>query len=352
MMVLLPGSALPATASLETSPQKFLTIQQAVDMALANSKSLKLNDYSIESAEISLDKASDKMGGFTPSGAQDEEVIQAFTSLMSANINWSMARKTKDVSEDKLVYTVFKDYTAVLQAVEGLDCAKQTLTNAQWQIMVDRLSHQVGITSAYQLEQDELQYKSAQNAYTAAQIGLENSYHSLNETIGLQPGDRPIMVEQPAYSKLVVDNVEAYAHRITEASPSIWLADQNIDIAKMQMDLSSVTNTSGSAYRSNEIAIDKAEISASSARDSMEQAIRTLYNSIISLEESYTLQQSALQNAESAHVVSKLKYALGMANKAELQAAELNVANAKKSLNSTVYQHEQLKLAFEKPWAY
>jgi len=160
------------------------------------------------------------------------------------------------------------------------------------------------------------------------------------------------MVEQSAYSKLAVDNVEAYAHRITEASPSIWLADQNIDIAKMQMDLSAVTNTSGSAYRSNEIAIDKAEISASSARDSMEQAIRTLNNSIISLEESYALQQSALQNAESTLVVSKLKYALGMATKAELQAAELNVATAKKSLNSTIYQHEQLKLAFEKPWAY
>jgi len=351
MTMLLPGLSQAETAAVDTSSQSGITIQQAVDMALLNSSSIKMDAYNVQSAQITLDKASDRVG-YMPTGQADEVVIQAVSSLMSANISWSMARKTQDMEKDKIVYSVFKDYMGVLQALESLNTAQEAMSNANRQLLIDSTSFQIGVISQYQLDTDKLQYKNVQNALASAQIGLENAYHSLNQDIGLQPGDRPNLLEKPGYSKLVIDNVEAAAHRATEASPSIWLVDQKIDVAKMQLDLSEYSTTTGQDYQSRKIEIDKAQLTASSARDSMEQAIRTLYNSIISLEESYVYQQEAVKNAEATLKVVKLKYDLGMVTKTDLQTAQLSLDNARKSLNATIYQHEQLKLAFEKPWAY
>ncbi|MEA4924900.1 MAG: TolC family protein [Syntrophomonadaceae bacterium] len=347
----IPAAARADSSDAGTAGQAGLTIQQAIDMALKNSSSIKMNDYNIKSAEITLDDASDAVT-YMPTGQADESVISAVTALESANISWNMANKSKDTEEDKTVYTVFKDYTGVLQALENLQYAEQAMSNARWQILMASNTHQVGMISQYQMDQAELQHQTAQNSLTNAQVALDSAYHSLNQDIGLQPDERPSLAEQPAYSKLVVDDVEAYAHRITESSPSIWQADSQISVAKIQLDLSAYANTTGNGYQTRKLAIDKAELSASSARDSMEQAVRTLYSSILNLENTYDLQLQALQQTEATLEVTKLKYDLGMATKDDVQTAQLNLSNDRKSLNSTIYQHEQLKLAFEKPWAY
>jgi len=69
------------------------------------------------------------------------------------------------------------------------------------------------------------------------------------------------------------------------------------------------------------------------------------------LEDSHFMQEEAVKLAEDNLRVKTLMNSVGLATKLDVQSAELDLQKARNDLDSIVYQHEYLKLVFEKPWA-
>jgi len=250
------------------------------------------------------------------------------------------------------VYTVFDNYTAVLKAVRGLKYAQDAMENAQANWNIARLSYQQGIISTYQRDGAEVQFQVAQNSLKLAEIELRNSYQALNKQLGLNPDERPLLIEQPGYSKLNVDELEGVVQRIMEDNPAIWLADQKIYLAQLNKDLYDWTSSTREPYETIDIDINKAQITADDLCQTMRQAIRTIYNNIAKIEEGYASKEQAVKLAEENQQVMKIKFEVGMVTATELRSYELELQKQQNELASLVYQHELLKIAFQKPWAY
>jgi len=84
----------------------------------------------------------------------------------------------------------------------------------------------------------------------------------------------------------------------------------------------------------------------------MRKLVRTIYYNIRQLEENYAGIEQKLAVAEENLRITRLKYELGMAIKTDVISAQAALTGTQKTLIDAACQHEVLKLAFRKPWAY
>jgi outer membrane protein TolC len=86
-------------------------------------------------------------------------------------------------------------------------------------------------------------------------------------------------------------------------------------------------------------------------RQAVESGVRNLYRTIRGLEEQYQQQERQVAAKENALRVAEAKFSVGMITRAELAAAQLELAQARAKLRDIVRQHAYYRLAFQKPWA-
>lgn len=355
LTLIIPNIALAAdtpagtTSSTSSDLQEGLTIDEAVDMALAASKTIKKAQNTIESSEESLQIAGTNLK-YIPVGPTSSSAISVYVGALSADINLTMAKKSKSAAEDAIVYSVFSSYIDVLKSIEALDLARSNLAKSQTELNIARISYQLGTISQYERDSKESAFKTAQASLASAENSVATKYQAFNKLVGLNPEERPVLTEKPAYSKLVTDGPEAQALRAVDQSPTIWNAEQAITLAQVQVDLFDFTNQN-SSYKAKTLAVDSARLTADDAKESLKQSVRSLYSSINSLEEQIGSAETALDVAEKALKITQVKYDIGMATKLELQTARLAVEQARQTLNTYIYSHELAKIAYEKPWA-
>ena len=334
-----------ASAALE------LTLDEAVNRALAKSNTLKSAEYDIERSEEVRESAADKVK-YIPAGPTPDAAAAAFTNLVAKDLAWQMSKKTKDVKADAITLSVFQAYINVLAAQEKVAAAEKALADADWKRWAARVGYQVGTVSLSGKLTAEVNYDARAAALASARAALEDAYHKLNQLVGLNPDDRPVLKDQPQLIPIKVDDLEAEIQRRVEESPSVWLAERNVELARLALDLYDWTNPNREPYRAKEIDVTKAELSAADAKDQLRQQLRSIYQNIVQIEQDYASLEQSLKLAQENLRIKKVYYEVGMATKGDLLAAEADVASLQLALRAKAYQHEVLKLAFDKPWAY
>lgn len=327
-----------------------LTLEQAVERAKANSLTLKSMKYEIDRSFAVRQYVGDKLE-FIPLEASGSAADTMFKDLMSADLNWRMAKRSYEAQADTVVMQVYKTYFGLLQAIEGVKVAENQLKSASLQHRVAAAQYRAGMLSKTGMLQADASLAVAKANLEAANKALEDSYQKFNQLIGLWPEDRPVLVDEPSFNAVEIYNLEFEVAKARAASPSVWLAQQRIDLARINLDLYNFNNEP-EPYVAKEIDVTKSEIAVQDAFEQMDKLVRTLYYTIKQLEEQYTSAQESVKNAEESLRVVKVKYDVGMATLAEVYAAEAALAQAKKLLFDLTCQHEILALAFQKPWAY
>lgn len=312
--------------------------------------------HEIERTEEVRGYAADKMRySYIPALGSNPppQAAAAFTGLVMADINWQMAKKSYNAEKDAVAMSVTKAYYEVLKALEGVQAAELSYKSAELSRQVALASYRVGMLAKSSLIQAESGLAQAKGALEAARKALDDAYQQFNVLVGLWPEDRPVLVDRPSFTPLQVDNLEAEVERVVEESPSLWSAKRGIDLARLNLDLYVFNNPQETEpYKAKEIKVSEAEVSAAGAEENLRKAVRSTYYGIRQLEENYAGLEQKLADAEEKLRVAGIKYGVGMATKQEVVAAEAALAGIKKSLLDTVCQHEVLKLAFKKPWAY
>ncbi len=341
----------PPMYAVEPTQQLSLTMDQAVDLSIKNSKTIRQAEYNVERSEEVRKSLAEKVT-FIPLEASSPEADQLFTSLVAADIGMQMAKKNKNMEEDKLIATVKKDYMALLEALSSKEYAEKSLKNAQLTAKISRVSYEYGLVSKSQLRMSDSAYKVAEGTLKTADVKLEKAYITFNQTTGLGANQRPILIDQPEYLPLDVDDIEFAIVRILDGSPAIWLAEQNAQLADVKLMLYNWSDPTREPYKAKEIDVEKAELSAVEVKEQLRGSLRGMYYTLRQLEEGYTLAEERLSISQEDFRVKELMYELGLVSKADYLKAELELAKAENELKNLIYQHETLKLYFEKPWAY
>lgn len=346
----------PAVASAKEPATFELSLEKAVEMAIANSKALQNAQYEIDRAWEVREKAADNVK-YIPagiiSGEAEAKAAKAFTGLVQADLNWQVKKKTYEATKDSVVMAVYKAYYQVISAQEQVRVAEVALKSAEWQRRVAADQLRVGMMSKSDFLKTSASIEGAKANLEAARKALDDAYQQLNQLIGLWPEDRPVLTSRPVFAPLAVDSLEAAVERAVAESPTVWAARQGIDLARLKLDLYPFNDPSTTEpYDAWKIDVSKAEVSAASEEEKMRTTVRGIYYSAKQVEENYETARQKLETAKEDLRVARLKFELGMATKVDVLSAEAKVAEAEKALLDLTTQHEILTLAFAKPWTY
>lgn len=341
----------PVNLALAKEPENpELTLQQAVEMAVSNSKSVKSAQYDIDRTAELREKASDKVQ-FTPIDETTTAGEAAFTNLQQADRNWQMSRRTYEAEQDSVVMRAYKAYNGLLQAMENVRMAEIQLKDNNNQHNIALAKSRVGMINKAELIQSEAVVQTAKADLEAARKALDASYEEFNLLVGLRPENKPVLVGAPVFEELQVSNLDYEAQKALEKSPTAWLAQKNVDLAQIAYNIWNYDATAGS-IKVTKIDLDKAKLSAQDTNEQVKNLVRSLYYSIKQLEEQHASAQESIKVAEESLRVTKVKYEVGMATATDVTTAEITLEKAKKQVFDILCQHEILIYAFQKPWAY
>ena len=355
-LLILTISIIPAQAQAKAKEREPVTpeftVQLAVEKALTQSDALKNAKYDTERTEEVQDYTSDKVEYKATGPVVNSDAESLVISSVQAGINLSMAKKTYMVEEDSVVMSVYNAYDAILQAQEKVKVSELALNQKKWLNRMALVGQKVGTVDSMGVVGASSDYESAKSSLEEAKKALDDAYQKFNQMVGLWPDDRPVLVTVPEVIPLEITNLEYEVTKAVEISPTVWSAQRKIDIAKLTKQLYDFTASSSEPYKTKEIDVNKAKVSASSTEDTLRKLVRTLYYSAKQLEEQYTTAKETIRLAEETQRVAKVKYDVGMATKADLLSAELALAQANQSLLNISCQHEIQVMAFKKPWTY
>ncbi len=351
LSILNPFTVLAAEKAVLEVPDNSMTLQEAVELGLKYSNKVKQIDYDIERSEEVRKQAADNIKYIPIGGGHDPQVSAAFTGLVAVDMGLQMTKKSKELEKDKVTLNVFNKYTNVLAAVKKYELAKLELDKAKRDWQVALLSLDAGVISKSQIKLAEAGNKSAQVSYDLAAKEVEKAYQDLNAIIGRKAQDRPLLIDEVEYVPLEVDNIDFTVVRIMDGNPAIWLAEQQVDLAEIQLDLYNWADPTREPYKAKQIDVDKAELSAVDAKKQMRDGLYSLYQGILQLEDNYKLAEQGLKVSMEEYNLKQLQYEVGMLSKQDYLAAELALSKAENNFNQIIYQHEALKQTFYKPWA-
>ncbi len=332
------------------SPANNLTIQEAVELALKNSRTLQSAEYDIERAEELRKSASDNVK-FTPTGPTTTAASMAFTGLVAADIGWNMKKRSMTIEEDKIVLNVINTYLDVIIADQNLIHAQKTADKAQHDYWIATLFKGVGTISDSDIIMAQKSCDITKKAVDNAKIDLQRATYNLNNALGVNSESVWILTEEPEYSTFELIDLDAEINKVIKQSPAIWLAEQNINMANLQLDLHSWNDPMSEPYRAKQIDIVKAELSAAENKEQMRSAVRKIYTAIKQTEEAIELRKNERVIAEEKLRVEQIRYDAGMSTLTNVKEAELNLQTTEKTIKHLEYEHTKLKLTFEKPWA-
>ncbi len=329
-----------------------LTVQAALERALYLNVALKSKEQDVRRTEEINDFTVDKIDYIPSEPVSSSNAERLLISGVQSTINYNMAKKNYTAQEEAVELSVYQSYNDVLQAQEKVRVAELNVQNKLWLQNIAYAFKRVGTLDNAGVIQAETNYAAAVSSLEADRKSLDDEYQKFNQLVGLWPEDRPALVDTPALEKLEVADLDAEVSKIVNNSPSVWLAGQNVDLAKLSRRLYDMTDSSRSEpYEVKEIDVAKAEMSASDTKDKLDKQVHTLYYTIKQLEEQYASAQESIRMAEETQRVTKVKFDVGMATKTDLLNADLALAQAKQTLLNTACQHQIQVMAFKKPWA-
>lgn len=351
-LVILLFSILFASAAWADEPAApEFTFQKALEEAKAHSKSLQLSNYDVDRTYEVQKNAGENVQyvPIGPSSGPDPE-SNAATGYKKAALNWEIAKKDHSTQEDTTEMQTLQLYDGLLQAIEKVKATEAQLKDAVWKHRIAAASYQVGLIDKTSMAQADSAQEIAKTGLEAAKKSLDDSYQKFNQLVGLNPEERPVLVDNPKFEVLNVENLYSEVERLLDQNPEVWAAEQQIALAKFSLDTFNF-NSSGDPYEAKQIDVDKAAVTAGDTKEKARKAIRTLYYTVKQLEQQYIGALEDVKSAEEALRVVRIKYDVGMATQADVAAAESTLEQKRQSVVNYACQHEINAAAFHKPWA-
>lgn len=351
VLSLCPAALADEQATDPASAEMSLTYQKALEMALSNSNTYRNTGLDIDRTYEVRKNASDKLK-YVPWDPSNTAASKAFTGLVQADVGWQMSSKTYSLTRDSIALAVKQSYNGVLQAQQKKKLADLTLEDMSTQKYMMDLKYQNGLSSALERDQYRGNLTATRESQTATAKVLDDAYTTFNNLVGLPAGSRPVLIGQPQLNVIGEVDLDIKVAQVKDISPSVWLANQNVNIAKLTLDLFNPNDTSGADnYETKRIDLTKQANKASDEKNKLDKTVRSLYYKIKQLEDQYSGLQANLEVAEQGLRITKVKYDIGMAIKAELITSQLAVEKIKQQMFDIAAQHENLVMSFEKPWA-
>lgn len=364
LRMMITGILLLSTPLLSVSPAQAagqsevleLSIEDAVSLGMVHSRDLEKSEMSTELARlnyndtsISFDNFWDEEYGSSEEESTEEDISEAnryyqkYSSMLNAEHSYSSSRLSEDVTRDQVIFNIHEKYYSVLQAIGSLEQAEMELSLQEQKFRLSQALYRMGRLSAMEFQEATMQLKNQKSNLTTAQNNLDEAYYNFNLLVGLDPADRPILIEEPQLEVFEVQNIDSRIRSLAASTPEQWLKEKSLEI-KAELSGWSESDEQG------EIELDMASLDVSELKEKTIQQLHNTYTNIKSVEKQVELAEENLALLQTRLRQAKMYYQVGRGTHVDILSAQLDLIQAEQNLLKLICQHNLLKMNFSLPW--
>jgi len=329
------------------------SMSRLYELAKENSEALKTAERNVDRYDVTQDNAQDNLGSTAPAStgnsAEDAARLALYQNYYAQGIGLEMSKKTVVSTEEKIFNTLYSAVEKVLYETEKLEIAELNAEVSETTHKQNNLKFELGLISQLDVENSEVTLESAKRQFEIQKLTVENAWVDLNEMVGFESDKRYTFDYKMTMEKLEDRDVERHIDYVIKKSPDLWNLEQQISLAENSVRFY-VFNSSSDPFDAEEIDVSLARINLKSAKDGYEESQRTMFNSIVTLEESDGLLAQKVIEAENAYKLASQNYEVGLATELNVKTATLALENAKLNQLDNVKTYLSTIRLYEKPW--
>jgi outer membrane protein TolC len=331
--------AVPAASSAKTgTAAQPLSLNQAITMAQSNNVNLLTAQINVQMANNTVKSATSNFsssGSFTPSGKNGSGGGGAATGLVNAGYAQQNDYAALGYQQNNVIYATESAYLTVQDAVYAEQVKEKSVDEAREAYNIAEISFQQGVDTATDVSSAQYGLESAKAALAAAKANEDAAYVSFDNTVGLDPGERPDLTDvayyDPNYVAGVVSADQAVAQTLSNNYQAIQA--QNNVLAEQETAPISTNPSTNSSY-----AIEEAQLAQNATTQTLTADARTGYLELGSAQDAYDAAQKAMIAEQASYSDAQANYNVGVYTKYQLLQAQVTLLSDGQTLQQDLHQ--------------
>lgn len=327
-----------------------LSLQQAVDLALKNNPDMEIAELAVQKAEKQY-----KGAKYSADSIETEDVHTYEAGLLkwvnpkAAEVGLTLAKKSRELSENGLKVSVETAYYDVLKAERNLKIKRENLKYLQDQLKIAQTAYKIGTKAKVDVSVIEAAVAAAQAAATSEENTYRVAVMELNRLTGLDL-DTPLkLTTQFTVEKISgTVNLEETIKEVLADNYSILSVKSDLEVKKVQQDVAKKFYGPGvTVHDTAEIDAKIAEATVRRQELALTAVVRESYLSLFTLEQMIDWQTKEVEKTRENARVFALKYQAGLATSLDVKKATIDLEQAESDLADTIYNYNLLKSRFK-----
>ncbi|MGI6331717.1 MAG: TolC family protein [Zhaonellaceae bacterium] len=359
--LLLLLTLIPAVAAPAEDETLSLTLEEAMELALANNNQVELNRLSIEKAKLELEQAKHgaKKIDFDAIDAMPREMraglgldmyqlhLAKYVAPVASQAKLTIAEKQVELSENVLRLEVEKNYYELLRKKTALDNAQNALLRAQEQLRIAQESYKAGVLAKSDVVGAEVLVASKEAEVVNAQNQFDKAVMNLAQTLGLELDTKIVPATQFSFEPVIIDLAKE-VEKALEQDISVIGAKEGLKVAEVTFEQARGFYTPNVfMYREAEYGLEEAKVNLKKAQDEVELKVRNAYLDLLSAQKAYETLEKSLEAAKENYRVAKLRFEAGVATRLEMEQAADQLSEQEGSLMEMLYNYNLAAALFK-----
>ena len=298
----------------------YLSVDEAVELSLENSKELEIARLELENSRISYQRnKADIMRTESKSAELQNEL-----SLMQAEDRFSRTR-------DQLAQDIISQYLQLLISGHDLVRLEKELELESRRLEETEKQVEMGHSSQMDLIQRQNSYNSAVFNYEESLEDYKEDQRELAYRLGLK--ELPPLNEELLQQIIEVEiHRDEFMEKALQASTEIKVQKKQVELAELQLSRAQEADTPPLELEERENDLEIARLNLEKAKKDTEHQNREIYNSFIRAGNSLDLALERLKEAEKNHEIVVRQKDMGLKTGRDLLSSEISFMSSEQSL--------------------
>lgn len=343
--------------NLQSINSETLSYEEALKMALKESKDLKNLKLEDESNSIKNDDLFDKFGY----SLMNPEVLQLMKLQKKDSLEKSLSEKMENYINEGLAFKLKSTFNNINLMNKDIELKKMQLENSIKKRNTIALKLEYGMESKTNLTTKDIELNQLRKDLESLEKDLDEQYIELNKLIGADRFTKYKLEDLNFDYVQLKDNEEDInlkANRAITSDITIWGKEQKLDIQRLDVDFYALNYISGlpssmqldpTPYKALDLDVKIAANDLEQSKKDLKDSVISKYNTIKKLETTYENTTLKLKELEEKKRVLEVAINTGTAIKQDYDDLLLGISEVNNGINKIKSQHSLLVEMYNNP---
>lgn len=333
-----------------------LSLEKAIEIALANDLQVKINEINIETAELELKKAEDdakdikRMTNSPPlpsMGLTYEYALAIEVNPEAKRVALDLAKRSAEIYKNSLKLSVESSYYDLLQKEDELQLKKKAVSLAEEDLKATEIKVKGGIAIPLEvtaklntLNQKKEELKTAEENYDLAQKNFK-------KLLGLPSDPKIVLTDTFSFEPIEIDIEKEIAD--LKANDLEYIGAQNqVKLAELTLEQAKRFYTPNvNAYKEAVFNLEEAQQNLAQVESGLSPKVENAAQSLKDLESNYAILENSLRVLEKQIQNMEIMRQVRMVTALQLEQQKFTLEETRANLTKLIYAYNLTAKQFE-----